>query len=53
MKAFQKMCLLRNSLTHNDLISKNDAIEAITFDDVKNLHKDAIIFVNYMMGKLS
>ena len=53
MYAFQEMCSLRNSLSHNDLILADDAIESKTFDDVTDLHESALKFVEYLVTKFT
>ncbi|GHV19683.1 hypothetical protein AGMMS49959_05390 [Planctomycetales bacterium] len=50
MNAFREICLMRNALAHCDLISYNVA-ENKSFDDINNLHKDAMQFVKLFTSK--
>ena len=52
MMAFQEICSMRNSLSHNDLIISSDASNK-SFDDIKGLHKKAIMFVEFLTSKFT
>lgn len=52
MLAFQEVCSMRNSLTHNDLITYSDA-SSKSFEDIKALHDKAIKFLFLFEQKLT
>ena len=48
--AFQEICSMRNSLSHNDLITSLCSSNK-SFDDIKDLHNKAIVFVELFVSK--
>ena len=52
MMAFQEICSMRNAISHNDLITSSDA-SSKSFEDIKNLHDKASVFVELLVSKFT
>lgn len=54
LKAFQEIFAIRNLIAHQTFVEFNSTkIRGKSFSDIKNLHTDAIKFVNYLVDKFS
>lgn len=54
LKAFQEIFAIRNLIAHQTFVEFNSTkIRGKSFNDIKQLHSDAIQFVNYLVGKFS
>ena len=54
LKAFQEIFAIRNLIAHQTFVEFNSTkIRGKSFNDIKQLHVDAIQFVNYLVDKFS